>query len=285
MEIYYENSDKTQRVLFDDNEYGIADFDLFQHEFKYTTENDKITKFSTGVITRTIEANVSEMNGKSWQELYDTMNGIFMRDVLLKKPGTLYVNDSYMPCYFYAGAAQEQFEDWGFQPVELKLVTDRSVWVTEQKISISQISEATAVSEEAEVKTYPYTYPYTYSSLQTETNVYVDHYMESDFQMTVFGPTTSALINIAGHPYEVTYPLEKGEYMVIDSRPFIDKEKRLYVVRTNGETENIFNYRSAEYSVFKKIPAGPIKIDYPRTYGVELIIFKERSEPPWKSSL
>ena len=103
--------------------------------------------------------------------------------------------------------------------------------------------------------------------------------------MIIYGPTTSVLININSHPYQIEYPLEAGEYMVIDSRPFVEKEKRLYVVRTNGEMENIFNYRNVEHSVFKTIPAGLVKIDYARTYGVDLTIFKERSEPPWRSSL
>lgn len=284
MKVYYESSDKKQKIMFDGREYGIADLDLFQHEFKYITENDKITEFTEGIVTRKLDVNITGDKNKSWQQLYDEMNSVFVKDILSNKAGKIYVNDSYMKCFFYASSPSEVFEDWGFQTTELKLVSDRPIWIVEQLVKISAISD-TAASEETVVKTYPYTYPYKYPLLQTETSVYVDHYTESDFKLTAYGPTTSVLININGYPYEVEYPLEEGEHMIIDSRPQTPKEERLYVVRANGEKESIFNHRSVENSIFKKIPAGMVKIDYPRTYGVDLIIYKERSEPPWKSSL
>lgn len=283
MLVYYESADKKQKIVFDGKAYGIADLDLFQYEFKCNTENNKITEFLLGIVNRKIEVNISTTNEKSWQRLYEEMNQIFLKDIANEKPGRLYINGSYMSCFFYASIPEEMFEDYGFQIAELKIITDYAAWIEEQMISIKEISK-NAMSEEG-IKKYPYTSAYKYPLLQTETSVYIDHYKDSDFKITAYGPATSVKINIADHPYEVAYPLEAGEYMVIDSRTFVEKDKRLYVVRVNGEAENIFNYRSTEHSVFKKIPAGLIKIDYSRTYGVDIIVFKERSEPPWKSLL
>lgn len=216
---------------------------------------------------------------KILNDIHDSMEV----DKINKIPGKIFWNDNYLKGYFIATNTYPA-EDGSKTINETVFLAPYPFWITEQRVSISPISAATPVSEETGLKTYPYTYLYRYPLLQTETSAYIDHYTESDFQMTVYGPCASVLINIAGHPYEVAYPLEKGEYMVIDSRPFVEKEKRLYVVRANGSTENIFHHRSTEHSVFKKIPAGLVKIDYPRTHGVDLVIFKERSEPPWKSS-
>lgn len=282
LEVYYENSEKNKKIVFDEREYGISDFDLFRHEFKYSTKNDKIEEFSAGVIERKIEATITGNEEKSWQELYDEMNGVFVRDVLLKRPGKLYVNKSYIPCFFTATTPEEMFEDWGFQTAELKMVTDRAVWATEQSIKIEPIANVSLLkNEESAEKEYPYKYPYRYPLLKTQINIYIDHYKESDFEMKIYGPTLTVKINIADHPYEIDYPIEEGEYMVVDSRAYTPKEERLCIVKKDGEKENIFNFRNTEHSVFKKIPPGNVVIDYPRTYGVDLTIFKERSEPAW----
>ena len=279
MEVYYENSEKTQKIVFDGKEYGIADLDLFQHEFNYTVENNKITEFYHGVITRTIDANITGNIKKSWQELYDEMNGVFRRDIILNKPGTLHVNGSYIPCFFYASKPTEIFDDVGFQTTELKIVSDSSIWIQEERLSFSASS---AASEDAEdVKKYSYTYPYRYPPAQARNKFSIDHYTDSHFQMIVYGPAARVQITINGHPYIVEHAIESGEYMVIDSRENLPIGEQLYIVKNNGEKVNVFNYRDSVYSVFKKIPPGNTEIQCSGSYGVDLILFKERSEPKW----
>ena len=39
MNVYYENSDKTKKIMFDGKKYGIADLDLFEFELSYDTES------------------------------------------------------------------------------------------------------------------------------------------------------------------------------------------------------------------------------------------------------
>lgn len=279
MEILYRNSDNTKIIDFSGGSYEISDIDVFRHEFQYIVENEKITEFKTGVQEYSIDANVVDTEEKSWKSLYADMNAVFCRDILLEKPGALYVNGSYMNCYVFASKPREIFEDWGFQTTELKIVTDRPVWTEEQQISIQPITES---EEPADNNTYPYTYPYTYGSPSKTTSINIDHYAASDFRMIVYGPTANVSVTINGHIYHVEYPLESGEYMVIDSRSFLPPDERIYVVRQNGERVNVFNYRDPVYSIFEKIPAGDITIDYSRKYGIDLIIFKERSEPKWK---
>lgn len=256
--------------------------DLRDYLWDYVEDNRRIRSFKKGIVKKTIPIIIAKESEREAIAIKNRIIEVTEKDIIDNIPGKIIINESYMRGFIIGNSKSNYLISRKTIQESLTFVSDYPFWITEQSVKITPISD-TAVSEETGVKTYPYTYPYKYPLLQTETSVYVDHYTESDFKLTAYGPTTSVLININGYPYEVLYPLEEGEHMIIDSRPQTPKEERLYVVRANGEKESIFNYRSVEKSIFKKIPAGMIKIDYPRTYGVDLIIYKERSEPPWKS--
>lgn len=233
----------------------------------------KIEKFEKDPLTLELEFLITGSNSDVRKTLND-IHGSMEKDKLKISPGKLIWGDYYVTGYFIESNTFPN-EDGPGVINETVFLAPYPFWISEQKISIGSIT-----SGDEGGKKYPYTYAYEYSKLSTKVNVNIDHYTDSDFKMTVYGPTTSVLINIAGHPYKVDYPLEKGEYMIIDSRPYIDKDKKLYVVK-RGVTTNIFQYRDVEHSVFKKIPAGNINIDYSRTHGIDLTIFQERSEPLW----
>lgn len=213
--------------------------------------------------------------------LLEELHSAMEIDKINKKVGRIVWGSCYVSGYFInsntfpSGKENETINEATF-------VAPHPFWIDEQTINVGVKSDTQLISGEANEKVYPYTYPYVYPSLQNETNVFIDHYTDSHFKLIVYGPTLSVLINIAGYPYQVEYPIEAGEYMIIDSRPSTPKEEKLCIVRTNGVKENIFQYRSVENSVFKKIPPGMVEIDYPRTYGIDLTVFKERSEPSWK---
>lgn len=279
MNVYYENSDKTKKIMFDGKKYGIADLDLFEFELSYDTEDDKITEFKEKVETHEIKVNVSDTSDTKWQQSYDEMMAAFLGDVRKKKPGTLYVNECYLSCYIYAAKPAETFFDNGWQTVDLKIVTDHPVWVYEQKISVQPIASDTKAASDA--KAYPYGYEYGYPIGQTAVRFTVDHYADSDFQMIIYGPAADINITIAGHPYIVHYQVEAGEYLTIDSRETQSADRRIFLTRNNGEKVNVFNYRDSEHSALQKIPAGELTIDYSRLYGIDLTLYLERSEPKW----
>lgn len=279
MNVYYENSDKTKKIMFDGKKYGIADLDLFEFELSYDTEDDKITEFKEKVETHEIQVNVSDTSDTKWQQSYDEMMAAFLGDVRKKKPGTLYVNECYLSCYIYAAKPSEAFFDNGWQTVDLKIVTDHPVWVYEQKISVQPIASDTKAASDA--KTYPYGYEYGYPIGQTAVRLTVDHYADSDFRMIIYGPAADINITIADHPYIVHYQVEAGEYLTIDSKERQSADRRIFLTKNNGEKVNVFNYRDSTYSALQKIPAGELTIDYSRLYGIDLTLYLERSEPKW----
>ena len=111
----------------------------------------------------------------------------------------------------------------------------------------------------------------------------INHYAPSDFRMIIYGPAVNPTINIAGNQYKVNYSVEDGQVLIIDSRSTQPWDRRVYLVA--GQTViNVFDYRDPAGSILKKIPPGDIAIGYARTYGIELTVYKERSEPEWITS-
>lgn len=285
MKFYYINHEN-ERIDLSTYPYIFQEGDLLNWSYEYDTETNKSVNFRKEPkeykckIAVSINPNTApDKRYEEWEAAIKALLEIVSKDVMSEKNGKLYTDSGYyMPCKIIASTKGT----WrnGLIINELTVLSDLNTWIEEQNISIRPITKVTTSDEEG-LKSYPYTYPYTYPTSRTQVAVNIDHYMESDFQMKVYGATDSVHVNIAGHPYIVEYPLDEGEYMVIDSRPYVAKDKRLYVVKNDGKAVNVFHYRDTEHSVFQKIPAGSIIIDYSRTYGIDLTIFKERSEPLW----
>lgn len=101
-------------------------------------------------------------------------------------------------------------------------------------------------------------------------------FTDTDFVMTIYGFVDNPNIQIAGHPYTVYATIYEGERLIIDSAAgTVKKIGRL------GEETNLYNARRKDYSVFQKIPPGVQTVSWPGTYGVDIILYDERSEPKW----
>lgn len=280
--VKYVSGNSGKEILFNNYEIGIGSGNPYFTKWKYTGTQKQfgidITQFEKDPVTLPI---VFRFRGskRSIKENEKLFFEECEKDILQMKAGTFCVNDWKLKGYFIERETSPSEEFYG-DDMSTTFLAPYPFWIEEQDITISPIIKSITSDEEG-LKTYPYTYPYTYPTSRTQVAVNIDHYMESDFQMKVYGATDSVHVNIAGHPYIVEYPLDEGEYMVIDSRPYVAKDKRLYVVKNDGKAVNVFHYRDTEHSVFQKIPAGSIIIDYSRTYGIDLTIFKERSEPLW----
>ena len=81
---------------------------------------------------------------------------------------------------------------------------------------------------------------------------------------------------INGHPYQVFGVVDENEFLVIDSR-----EKTVIHYLNNGTSENWFDYRNKESSVFEPLPYGDLTITWDGTYGFDITAYIERNEPIW----
>lgn len=273
MKIYYENSEKTKMIDFGGGKYEIADTNIFQHEFQYVSENDRITEFKRGIQTYSIEANINSTGKESWKKLYDDMNAIFYGDMIKKKRGTLHVNGSYITCNIYASYPKEIFEDWGFQTTELKIVTDSTGWLEEETRQFFPKSDGSATGGLG----FPFDFPFDFAESKTGFEQWnVDHYSSSHFNMTIYGPCENPRVLINGYPRQVFTSLEANEYLVIDSR-YSTVIKHL----ANGTTVSVYNSRQFQPSIFEKIPSGLLNVDWSGAFGFDITLYIERSEPKW----
>lgn len=209
----------------------------------------------------------------------EAMHADFERDKINLSPGRLVWGDCYIDCYATSSSTYPgDGNAWVVNEVEF--YCPYPFWIQEQSISIQPIGASPVGDRE---KKYNYQYYYAYGANQTSTTVNLDYYSDCDFRMVAYGSFSALYVTISGNVYNVQYPAAAAEYMVIDSRQNGIYKGQAYLVGNNGAITNVFDYRNPEYSLYEKIPAGTITIDYPRTYGLDITFFMERSEPILKT--
>ena len=202
-------------------------------------------------------------------------------DISHQTPGRIYWGSDYIDCYVRVSST---YPDGDYTVNDITIYCPYPFWIEEQTLSINPIIGSTGrVTDKGYPadRATPYTYPYEYSYPISKNATYmnIDHYADSAFKMVVYGPTSGVNINIAGNIYAVDHALRSNQYMIIDSRRNTPADKRCYIVSESGIVTNAFNYRDPEHPLFKPIPPGDVIINYARTYGIELTVYKERSEP------
>lgn len=251
------------------------------HKYKWTMDSTELTygiavdRFRKKPIEYSLE--ISVIGALEERELIlQELNDLFESDVVSNSPGRLWFNSSYIEC-FITESEVEASSSASATRKKFKAYCPYPFWIQEQYVDF-EASENTVTG----TKQYAYQYTYQYGQSQRlSTVIDTDHYAPSEFTLTAYGPATSLYVTIDGHPYEVDYPIYAGERMVIDSRATAPTDRRVYVIHADGSVSNVFNWRSAEYSVFAKVPAGKSVLAYNGGHALKLTIYKERSEPVW----
>lgn len=206
------------------------------------------------------------------------------QDISRMSPGRIYWDEEYIQVYFNVHSTYPDEDDSQATIIEGQFFAPFPFWIEEQKISIFP-SQGAVEGLPENVKGYPtdrdqvYGYEYAYPWASTAVLLNVDSALSSNFKAVIYGPCNFVQFYIDSHRYRVDYELRYGQYMVIDSRDTVPFDKRCYVRNENGSEVNVFDYRDPTSLLFKKIPNGHIILNYPRTYGIDLTIFQERSAP------
>ena len=95
------------------------------------------------------------------------------------------------------------------------------------------------------------------------------------------GPCVNPSVTIGGNVYSVNVSVPAGGYLVIDSRPEAPLGWQVYMRDAAGVQSNIFDNRNPNYQILERIPGGTVNLEYSRTYGIDLTLYLERSEPSW----
>lgn len=288
----------------------IQDNDLFDWTWKYTSSLNKISAFSRDPAEKSFPIVINADDEQEGLELRDRFFELAEKDVLAKEPGRLYFHDWYMVGYVIASTKSNYMLTDKLMQNSMTFVSETGMWYRENSVSLPPETEVRSehiyrdpitTTTEGTIPTalddgllyhdysYDYTsapkihtvypmYDYAYDYVRTigHKSIVANGFKASEFVMTIWGYVDHPIVYIAGHAYGVDAVVYEGERLVIDSRA-----KTIQKIGRLGEVTNLFNARDKEQSVFEPIPAGSNPITWPGTYGVDLTVYEERSEPAW----
>ena len=258
---YYINS-AGERIDLIKKPFRMVEADLFDSDWEENADGYE----------KTVSIDVFDDKSKL-KENMETLYKVFAYDSENNTYGRLYVNDTYMFCR----VQKSKKDDWkGFiyAVVELTFYAPVLEWISESRKSFYPSALTTA--EEGGLD---FAFDFAFDFKKSETGVgfwYVNHIIPSDFVMIIYGPCVDPEITINNHLYVVYTTLHAGEYLIINS---LDCSVIKYLI--NGQTEDLFNDRGQEESVFEKIPSGAVTILWSGEFGFEIILYKVRREPTW----
>lgn len=287
MNFYYENSNGRKVDLNAPPFLGVKSNDLFSYRWNYVTQGQstqKIVKFEKAMVEKTFQIVVSGNTEKNYLGNLELLLQLIDVDINNLKMGKLWIDDYYLEGYIFASTKNKKYLSTTKTIIELTIVCEKGNWQSEEIWRLKQDH----VDEEQGQYTgygiiYPYDYPYNYSAPFATDTILNESYMDTDFEITFYGPwtfdsenTDGPNITIAGHLYQVDYELGPDDYMKINS-----KTKTATVYRYNGQQINVFNYRNRESDIFKKIRGGGNPVSKPQNAVVDVKLFYERSEPKY----
>lgn len=206
------------------------------------------------------------------RQIISALHNDFENDLREKKPGRLIWGDYYIDAYI-TQSQTAPLETWKYLSNKVHIYCPYPFWVQDAHVSLP----VSSVTESAFLD-YEYDYEYDYSAPVIGTKVVKSDFpFASEFKMVIFGLAVNPRITINGYPYVMNVTIPQGAYVVIDSRT-----KSITQYNNDGTQSNMFNYRNKVNSIFEKIPGGNLTIAWDASFGVDITIFRERSEPEIK---
>lgn len=198
----------------------------------------------------------------------------FENDLRSKAPGRIILGDYYIDCYVTQSTA-DPLETWTYISDKIHIYVPYPFWMQDFFVSLP-VSRTTTGG----FLDYPYDYMYDYTSPAVGTrSIQSDFPFESEFKMVIYGPVVNPRITINNYPYVLYATIPSNAYVVIDSR---NKSIMMY---SGGTKTNMFNFRNKTDSIFAKIPGGNLLITWDSSFGCDITIFHEKSEPEFEEVL
>ena len=253
---------------------GIKHKEANYWDWKYTAEGTKlqygfrVADFSKDAKTykTTLLFYGSELQRR---QLLSALHDDFENDIRQKKPGKLMWGSYYLMCYVLESSTQPT-EALTQTINEISIYSPYPFWL--QDFNIEFPKQTAVVSEYLD---YKYGYEYDFKIPPTgQRSIARTFPFDSDFKMTIFGAAVNPRVTINGYTYLLYMTINDGEYVVIDS-----KAKTIILHDANGQQSSVFDARNKAATVFQKIPGGNLDVVWDSSFGVNLTIYQERSEP------
>ena len=200
--------------------------------------------------------------------LVQNLHDDFENDVRTKRAGKIIWGDYYLECYI-TESSTEPTEVGTWTSNKITIYAPYPFWVQDFKVSLPASQETASGFLD-----YPYDYPYDYTAPVMGTrHIQTNFPFESEFEMVIYGQAVNPRVVINGYAYALYATIPQGAYVIINSRA------KTIMMYQNGTRTNMFNFRNKTASIFKRITGGNLTISWDSSFGVDLTIYHERSEP------
>lgn len=285
MKIYYINS-AGKRLNFFSDKIAIQDIEsLFGNEWSYSSVTSmifggKVKKLYKGVQEKEVTLSLVAKNEQEFTELCSEIEDILFYDVHVMQPGRLYVNDTYLTCYFYSSTYEEYEDLFYITDRKFKIVTEYPNWIAERTYKINRsisMQNSTVGFAIAGTAILNNTTDIGMSEDEVE-KAYVKNplMIPCNFKIKINGPSEWPFLKIGENIYNIDEEITEGSYIEIDSI-----KKTCILHEQSGDTRNVFGYRNPDYYIFEKILPGVNKVEWSDKTELEFTIYEERGEPLW----
>jgi hypothetical protein len=209
------------------------------------------------------------------EEIKTTISALhndFEYDLRQNKPGRIILGKYHIDC-FINQSGTDPFPTWKYVSNKIHIYAPYPFWVSDYNVTLPK-----AAASGSTFLDYPYDYPYDYTAPAVGIkNIKLDSPFSSEFRMVIYGQAVNPRITINGHPYVLYVTIPSGAYVIVDSR-----SKSIMQYNRDGTRSNMFNFRNKTDSIFEKVPGGNLLITWDSSFGVDLTIYQERSEPDFE---
>ncbi len=269
---YYLNN-YGEKINFGQDGIFAAYNDLRDYQWSYESTNNVITGFTRGIVSKKLPVLFLSSSGQKTRQARNKAYEILEKDVLAKKKGKLYVNGYYMECWLIGLSNSEYLNSENYLRTEIAVVTDKPEWIKATTFTFAPVKSNIG---DADVD-FNFDFPVDLQVSLFSTNTFINPYaFESQFILNIYGPCDNPQVEIGDYTYSFNCKLLEDERLEVYSLT-----KKIIKYNAQGKTENYFNCRNKENSVFEPIKSGNKQVQWNNKFRFDLVIIQQRSEPEW----
>lgn len=279
--VRYVNGAGNSIILQGDNKSFIDISQLYDYTWDYKLVDSisgvggDVTGFQHKTRELSLPIRIRGFSRSSFLKKMNDLHEMAEADVLNLTPGKLYVDNQYTVCYLVAGSISQMARNANFATESITVLFTKPFWRTEKTYQFNKI-EDTEEDPESLGKKYNLRYPYRYGSGLAISSLRNTHYAECPAIITIYGPVSNPLIQIASNTYNVDTVITATERLVIDQTT-----REIYIVGASGTITNKFNNRNKQYDIFKPVPVGESQVLYSGEFMMTISLVEQRSQLKW----
>jgi hypothetical protein len=248
--------------------------DLRDYGWSYDSINGRISRFYRRTTDRKLPLVVHASSDAEGTRIKNRLLELAEADIEARIPGKLYIGEYYTIGYITASTKSDYLISKRYCTIDLVFTSDDPAWYREETHPFVPGADVD-VGVGGGID-YPYDHPYDYALAMAGRSIMCDSNRPNAFRLLIYGEVSNPAITIGEHTYTVNGNIGKGETLLIDSMT-----KTITLTTASGTRSNWFDKRGREQYIFQPIPAGQNTVSWNESFGFDLTVIEERSEPRW----